>query len=210
MLHLLFVPNSLDSLLALTFLTRLFVWEQTLSTVSSLIGLISLFLLIFAILGMNLFGNLSMTELDAMDVDGVPFFRQGAYVRILRPGDPIMKTAQITLVNQTSNEVRIELWDEKGAEIRVNLTQDVWPSDFKSVAVDLKEVMIVGLSPRDCFDDFWNALLTVFQLLTTSDIGDAMYPALRGSGEWTVIYFILITVIGNFMVRFFMAACVNV
>jgi len=26
-----------------------------------------------------------------------------------------------------------------------------------------------------------------------------MYPAMRGSEDWTVIYFIMITVIGNFM-----------
>jgi len=31
--------------------------------------------------------------------------------------------------------------------------------------------MIVGMAPRCGFDDFWASLLTVFQLLTTSDIG---------------------------------------
>ena len=47
---------------------QLKVIQKTLSTVSSLIALITLFLLIFAILGMNLFGNRAICELDSEDV----------------------------------------------------------------------------------------------------------------------------------------------
>ena len=179
---------------------QLKVISKTLSTVSSLIGLITLFLLIFAILGMNLFGNLTMTELDVEDVDGVPFLRQGAFVRILRPGKPTVNTARIMHMNRTSNVLRIhhlpgseDEWED------VRLMRDVYPTQFAQTLEGLEETMIVGLAPRDGFDDFFGALLTVFQLLTTSDIGDVMYPAMRGVGEWTVVYFILITVIGNFM-----------
>ena len=46
---------------------QLKVIQKTLSTVSSLIALITLFLLIFAILGMNLFGNRAICELDSED-----------------------------------------------------------------------------------------------------------------------------------------------
>ena len=44
-------------------------------------------------------------EIDWEDVDGVAFFRQGAYVRILTPSSDVMNTARITLVNRTSGEV---------------------------------------------------------------------------------------------------------
>ena len=50
---------------------QLKVIQKTLSTVSSLIGLITLFLLIFAILGMTLFGNRAICEIDSEDADGV-------------------------------------------------------------------------------------------------------------------------------------------
>eukprot|EP00961_Rhodomonas_salina_P112869 1518507-Rhodomonas_salina.1 len=59
--------------------------------------------------------------------------------------------------------------------------------------------MIVGLAPRVGFDSFFFACLTVFQLLTASDIGDVMYPAMRGSGTLSGAYFVGLIVIGNFM-----------
>ena len=177
---------------------QLKVISKTLSTVSSLIALIALFLLIFAILGMNLFGNLAYCELDTDDVDGVPFFRKGAFARALVPGKPGMNTVQITSVNQSHSFVTVRHWVD-GKEEDVYLIEDRWTAEFDGILKDLNQTMIVGLAPRDSFDDFWSAFLTVFQLLTTSDIGDAMYPALRGGGELTVVYFIMITVIGNFM-----------
>ena len=121
-------------------------------------------------------------------------------MRILRPGKPTVNTARIMHMNRTSNVLRIhhlpgseDEWED------VRLMRDVYPTQFAQTLEGLEETMIVGLAPRDGFDDFFGALLTVFQLLTTSDIGDVMYPAMRGVGEWTVVYFILITVIGNFM-----------
>ena len=180
---------------------QLKVIQKTLSTVSSLIGLIMLFLLIFSILGMSLFGGLSVSELDAEDVDGVPFFRRGAYVRILEPNMPEVRTGQITMINTTSNLVRIVTWDSdvSETEMDIDLIADVDPSEYAKLSNQINATMIVGVSPRCHFDDFWSAFLTVFQLLTTSDIGDAMYPALRGLGPFSVLYFIMITVIGNFM-----------
>lgn len=95
---------------------QLKVISKTLSTVSSLIALILLFLLIFAILGMNLFGNTSICELDFQDVDGVPFFRQGAYVRILVPNGTAMDTAQIQHINRTTTAVTIQHFTDKRVE----------------------------------------------------------------------------------------------
>jgi len=187
---------------------QLKVIQKTLSTVSSLIGLMTLFLLIFAILGMALFGNLAIGNLSSEDVDGVPFFREGAYARALRPlsdlhpGVTGMSTVRIMKVNFSSPVVRVQAVPGSGDEqedIGWDLIQDVNPEDFTELQKTINSTMIVGLAPRDSFDDFWGSLLTVFQLLTTSDIGDAMYPAMRGGGDLTVLYFISITVIGNFM-----------
>jgi len=187
---------------------QLKVIQKTLSTVSSLIGLMTMFILIFAILGMNVFGNYAMCELDTQDVDGIPFFREGAYARAIRPlaslppGVTGVSTVQIMQVNLSSPVIRVrhvpgpaDDWED----IAWDHLQDRNPNEFPEIQRTINSTMIVGLAPRNNFDDFWMSVLTGFQLLTTSDIGDAMYPAMRGAGEATVIYFIVITVIGNFM-----------
>lgn len=74
------------------------------------------------------------------------------------------------------------------------------PGAWDALGQIIDEPVIVGIRPRNSFDSFYLAFLTVFQLLTTSDLGDAMYPALRGTNVGGVVYFVLLVVAGNFMI----------
>lgn len=178
---------------------QLKVITKTIGAVSSLVALILLFILIFAILGMSLFGGSSMERLSADDTDYIPYFRAGAYVRILVPNDAQLQTARVLSVNLSSPEpYELEHWMSREIE-HVAVAEDRNPSEFEEIAGALNQTMIVGLAPRVGFDSFFFACLTVFQLLTASDIGDVMYPAMRGSGTLSGAYFVGLIVIGNFM-----------
>ena len=61
--------------------------------------LIVLFILIFAILGMSVFGGLSIGSLSETDADGLPYFRPACFLRVVYPGDPTMRTARLVNYN---------------------------------------------------------------------------------------------------------------
>ena len=59
-------------------------------------------------------------------------------------------------------------------------------------------------NPRTNFDDFWNAILTVFQILTGEDWNAVMYDGVVASGGphsvkglGVSLYFVLLVVLGN-------------
>jgi voltage-dependent calcium channel L type alpha-1D len=59
-------------------------------------------------------------------------------------------------------------------------------------------------NPRTNFDDFWNAMLTVFQILTGEDWNAVMYDGVVASGGphsvkglGVSLYFVLLVVLGN-------------
>ena len=54
--------------------------------------------------------------------------------------------------------------------------------------------------PRHHFDDFFWSFITIFQVLTGEDWNAVMYDAMRTVGSWTCLYFIAIVVIGNYVV----------
>eukprot|EP00854_Cymbomonas_tetramitiformis_P017460 gene17460-20787_t len=54
--------------------------------------------------------------------------------------------------------------------------------------------------PRYNFDSFWWAFLTVFQILTLEDWNLIMYDCVQVTSYWNIAYFIVLVVVGNFMV----------
>ena len=74
--------------------------------------------------------------------------------------------------------------------------------------------------PRSNFDDFWNGVITVFQILTGEDWNEVMYTGMRAygfggpdgnlMGGLVSIYFILIFVVGNYiLLNVFLAIAVD-
>ena len=54
--------------------------------------------------------------------------------------------------------------------------------------------------PRPNFDDIFWAFVTIFQVLTGEDWNAVMYDGMRTTGTWACVYFILLVVIGNYIV----------
>ena len=57
-----------------------------------------------------------------------------------------------------------------------------------------------GETPRHNFDTLLWALVTVFQVLTGEDWNAVMYDGIAANGSWSALYFVLLLVIGNFLV----------
>ena len=54
--------------------------------------------------------------------------------------------------------------------------------------------------PRHHFDDFFWAFITIFQVLTGENWNEVMYDGMRTKGNAACLYFILLVVIGNYIV----------
>ena len=54
--------------------------------------------------------------------------------------------------------------------------------------------------PRHHFDDFFWAFITIFQVLTGENWNEVMYDGMRTKGDAACLYFILLVVIGNYIV----------
>ena len=54
--------------------------------------------------------------------------------------------------------------------------------------------------PRHHFDTLLSALVTVFQVLTGEDWNFVMYDSMETAGSWSALYFVLLLVVGNFLV----------
>ena len=180
--------------------------SSTITDVSSLVCIMGIFLIVFSVVAMRIFGGRGIDSLDAQDADQVAFFRPGVYTRVLFPGDSEPKTAR--LLNYSAHhfdadgllapyEMRLQ---DQDTTFWLSYAQDVMPSNWHSFSLMIDGPVIVGIRPRNCFDSFFLAFLTVFQLLTTSDFGDAMYPALRGTSQVYFVFFVILIVIGNFMI----------
>ena len=54
--------------------------------------------------------------------------------------------------------------------------------------------------PRHHFDDFFWAFITIFQVLTGENWNEVLYDGMRTKGDAACLYFILLVVIGNYIV----------
>lgn len=191
---------------------------KTMGAVSSLVCLMLLFILIYSILGMSLFGAVSVGSLFDTDQDGIPNLRAGAGVRILLPLDPANRTTMFT------GRVNSMVWggggdgnftfhcsvitgaSETPVDMVIRNMAEIEPENHLSFIAEcqenitrLAEPYIVGTVPRSNFDNIAFASLTVFQMLTTSDLGDVLFPAMRGAGPIAVAYTIALIGLGNWM-----------
>ena len=57
-----------------------------------------------------------------------------------------------------------------------------------------------GEVPRHNFDTLLWALVTVFQVLTGEDWNAVMYDGMAATSEWSALYFLLLQIVGNFLV----------
>ena len=149
----------------------------------------------------------------------MPYLRAGAGVRILLPLDAQGRnnsfTGYINSIewggggegNLTFACTVITGAVENPVEMRIRNMADIEPSDYTSWLLEtrsnstprLPEPYVVGVVPRSNFDNIAFACISVFQMLTTSDFGDVLFPTMRGAGPIAAVYLIALIGLGNWM-----------
>eukprot|EP00960_Hanusia_phi_P062015 765019-Hanusia_phi.AAC.2 len=176
---------------------------EMLRPVATMVVLIFLFLFIYTILGMNLFGAKMWFRPTWKDI------QLGDWVYVDIPGDnlPSMLPGRPGIIQGISTEehprlpynVRIvssfttfgyetgQVW----AGIRDDGVFTVLPWD-NSAAISFA-------IPRENFDTFQSGLLTVFQILTQTNWPDIMYTACSTNGSASALYFYALIFVGNYV-----------
>ena len=79
------------------------------SAVTSVVLLMCLVLVLFSILGMNLFGGLAIDPIETKDNFDYPQFTFGAWVRAVLPGQTKLRTARLIEIdtNRTGDDAAI-------------------------------------------------------------------------------------------------------
>mmetsp|Transcript_31531 Transcript_31531/g.76314 ORF Transcript_31531/g.76314 Transcript_31531/m.76314 type:complete len:1933 (-) Transcript_31531:88-5886(-) len=181
---------------------------SVLGSVAALNGLILIFLLIFCILGMNIFGGKLVAEWDP----GLISMGTRVYVDI--PGDWLQdrfpgqwhgrpgSIEQVDPFNHSSTPWLVQL--EWGAELaaeypNLGISEEgfLWAAVKEEVGVGAPA--IVQVVPRMNFDNIVNAAITTFQVLTVANWNDDMYDTVASTDPGAALYFYTIIVVGNWM-----------
>ena len=162
---------------------------STIPSMSSLAGMLVLFIFIFDLLGMQLFGY----QFIFCDSYGV-----GSAEPLCPPGVgdtcPDRSDCYGTCASAMENQW-VTFNTETGAAGKC-----VGYSDDDSGDVSYYARLGVADRPRAHFDNFFWSFVTIFQVLTGEDWNVVMYDAMRTVGDWACLYFIAIVVVGNYVV----------
>jgi hypothetical protein len=173
---------------------------SVLGSVAALNGLILIFLLIFCILGMNLFGGSLADEFDSGSLG------LGANVYIQVPWDPSAPKRYATIIdsdfaNRSSHPWRLKVMFGHEPEVMSELNLDpdggLWAAELGEAPVGIPE--IVSIVPRLNYDDLLHAAITTFQLLTLSNWPDVLYGAVATNGSGSGLYFYILITVGNWI-----------
>eukprot|EP00960_Hanusia_phi_P043183 755907-Hanusia_phi.AAC.2 len=181
---------------------------RTVRAVSSLIFLMILFLLTFAILGLNLFGGTAMEDLDSKDSFQNEIFSIGSNVRYMEPGQSLVQTATfLDYDHSSSRPFKIQPWSSSEIVWAVSRTNVEVP-DVPTVSKDLKVSTIIGLVPRSNFDTFWMSCLTTLQIMTLSQWKHIWFSCIRSTNTTYTIYFFAVILVGNYILYNLFAAII--
>ncbi|EKX42435.1 hypothetical protein GUITHDRAFT_141128 [Guillardia theta CCMP2712] len=176
---------------------------EMLRPVATMVVLIMLFLFIYTILGMNLFGAKMWYRPTWQDIE----LGEWVYVDIpgddlpsLLPGRPgIVQSIDRAQHPRLPYRVRIvSSFTTFGYE-----TEEVWAGirndDVFTVLPWDNSAAISFAIPRENFDTFQSALLTVFQILTQTNWQNIMYSACSINGGPSALYFYALIFVGNYV-----------
>ena len=200
---------------------------KSMGAVAALMVLIMLFVLIFTILGMNVFGGAMLMEFDAGEI------MRGANVYVQLPRDPWNdeRPAQmpgrrgviidVDTENHHDTPWKVEVWGSKGIAHQLGLVSCdsivdqaaradevgcVWASDGTIALLNVG--VITGIVPRLNFDTFFFSLITTFQVFTTANWNDDLYDVVANNGSVSSFYFYMLIVVGNWMLLNMMVAII--
>ena len=157
---------------------------DTIPSMSSLAGMLFLFIFIFDLLGLQLFGY-EFVFCDSYGVDGAA------------PTCP-PSVAETACPNRKDCYVACKA-SQVGTWIEYASGATGYCAEYGSGGTALARL---GASdqPRHHFDDFFWAFITIFQVLTGENWNEVMYDGMRTKGDAACLYFILLVVIGNYIV----------
>jgi len=174
---------------------------KSLASIAYLSLILLLFMFIFALLGMQLFGY-------ALEFcDGYP----PGVAPICPEGESCPKHrdcyAPCTEADLSINSGWME-WPESGAaglcvKYPIDYSNKTILEFGDEVNVDQIEYLArLGkvYVPRHNFDDIFWSVVTIFQILTGENWNSVMYDGIRGTSELASLYFILLVVIGNYII----------
>jgi uncharacterized membrane protein len=160
----------------------------TIPSMSSLAGMLLLFIFIFDLLGMQLFGY-QFIFCDSYGVDSAE--------PLCPPGADDCPTREDCYAPCPA--AMADFWVTFDADTGAGGLCKAYADSEDGEAVYYARLGVAD-RPRHHFDDFFWAFITIFQVLTGEDWNAVMYDAMRTVGSWACLYFIAIVVIGNYVV----------
>lgn len=176
--------------------------------------LMLLVIVLFSILGMYLFGGLSVDSIHVQDNLNHFQLGMGAWTRVVLPGSDIMRSSRIIEID-TSRDAPFRVWvwggDVESGEadyVWAQATADYTPSDVAELADIIQTPLIIGLVPRANFDSFFFSCLSTIQIMTMSDFYSIWFSCVKGTNEWAAIYFVCVIGVGNYVLFNIFAAII--
>eukprot|EP00286_Rhodomonas_abbreviata_P000279 CAMPEP_0181291404 /NCGR_PEP_ID=MMETSP1101-20121128/1948_1 /TAXON_ID=46948 /ORGANISM="Rhodomonas abbreviata, Strain Caron Lab Isolate" /LENGTH=1755 /DNA_ID=CAMNT_0023395791 /DNA_START=9 /DNA_END=5276 /DNA_ORIENTATION=- len=168
-------------------------------SVAALNALMLIFLLIFCILGMNVFGGTVVEEWDPSTI------ALGSRVYVEFPwhdgGSRYATVVGMDHYNHSSSpwQVKVAFGEEEQVWKALNIPPDgmVWAADKESAGVGVPA--IVDITPRMNFDDIIHAGVTVFQVLTLSNWNQNLYSAVSSNSPASGLYYFALIAVGSWM-----------
>eukprot|EP00951_Prasinocladus_malaysianus_P002849 scaffold20217_cov44-Prasinocladus_malaysianus.AAC.1 len=192
---------------------------KSLASIAYLSLILLLIIFIFALLGMQLFGYRyyycdpypGAFKLCPEDDTDTPMFElcpshfrcymscspdqvdQWVHVSVLEDD------ATSQFFDQALCERKTFLWDAKHSPER---PEPPSTSQGNTSQVADHFVALMGESDimRHHFDDIYISFITIFQILTGENWNTVMYDGMRSTGELAVVYFVLLVVVGNYII----------
>ena len=161
----------------------------TIPSMSSLAGMLLLFIFIFDLLGMQLFGY-QFIFCDSYGVEGA---------EPLCPPARRSTARRVRTATRRARAAMMEAWVSFNADTGAAAKCEAYVDPDDGEVTHYARLGVAD-RPRHHFDDFFWSFITIFQVLTGEDWNAVMYDAMRTVGSWTCLYFIAIVVIGNYVV----------
>jgi hypothetical protein len=205
------------------------IWKQikaigkSISAVGALMTLIILFMFIFMILGMNIFGGILTMEYDAGEL------ARGANVFVELPADTSRDKRPRTMPGRRGVIIDVDAENRAQMPWQVCFSLSVSANDFQQMGLDkdgcvwasddseariinetvITTPVITGIVPRLHYDNIYYSFITTFQILTTANWNDNMHDAAAARGRAppyptapnraAALYFYVIIIVGNYV-----------
>ena len=190
---------------------------QSLASIAYLSLILLLMMFIFALLGMQLFGyryyycdpypnSYKLCPEDTSEPGVEVFMKCPSHFRCYMTCDSSLEN-QWFHVHELADEATSQFFDQAFCEKKTFVWDSVHSPEMRSPPDSSLDntthfVALVGESDlaRHHFDDIYMSFITIFQILTGENWNTVMYDGMRSTGTIACIYFVLLVVVGNYVI----------